>query len=370
MDDNYIDLIKKIYSHSMEPIVIVNENFDILWSSDAQVQNEIDNINFKGYFTNSDINDCEDYNNMIIPITINESNYTMVTLSLYDDEKICGYLIRFVSIKQLFRHTVNKGFSNYQIELFSYVRTQISGIISTVTLLQDCFERKDMYDELKLLNNQVNYCYKILATTINPTELTKYSYNMHNIVRLDAGKFLKEIVNYITSLLRGTDIAVTFSCEQNVYINIDTDRLVVVLMNLIVSSVKNNIEERKEVNISLKSVNDYAVLTISDNGNGLSSSDVSEIFKNSFASMDLTEDDENKKYERGFQVMNAFCRSFNAIMYLSTKENYGTTVSLKIPLSTEEDFPEYLESKTSDYMMNRFSNIYISISQIATINYI
>ena len=193
---------------------------------------------------------------------------------------------------------------------------------------------------------------------------------MHNIVKLNAGKFLKEIVSYISSLLRGTDITVTFSCEENVYINIDTDRLISVLMNLIVNSVKNNIEEKKEVKILLKSVNNYAVLTISDNGNGLSATDLSDIYKNTFSGINISGNDENKKFEHGFQVLNSFCRSFNATMYLSTKENYGTTVSLKIPLSSEEDIPEYLESKISDYMLNRFSNIYISISQIATINYI
>ena len=72
----------------------------------------------------------------------------------------------------------------------------------------------------------------------------------------------------------------------------------------------------------------------------------------------------------GFNVIDLFCKAFNANMYISTKQNFGTTISIKIPLSKEDDHPKYLESKTVEYISNRFSNIYVSISLITMINYI
>ena len=137
---------------------------------------------------------AEKHDDFAFPIDIKGHKYSVSFLAISDDDdEIYGYVTQFLSAGEIFKHYVNKDFASHHIGCFANVRTHLSGILSTITLLQTVFEDKEMYNELKVLNNQANYCYKILAAILNPTEITKYAFGIFNIVTLNAKHFLKEI---------------------------------------------------------------------------------------------------------------------------------------------------------------------------------
>jgi len=366
MIENKIKVLSEIYVSALSPFAITDQSFNVLWTNNSDVFKPLKDNNIKS---------CIDFplnfdekSNSILTATVNDSNFTINLLPIFENSILEGYLINFVNLKHIIKHQINKDFSEYQIENFANVREQISGIITSATLLHDSLERMELYDELKLLNQQINYCYKILASILNPTEIAKYSFGLHNIVKVNASIFLNDILSIVKTLLRGNDVAIDYECDENIFINVDLDRFVVLILNFIINSLQYNFEEKKKIHVTLRKSSDYATLSITDNGCGISSTKLNEIFEN-IRNDKLDLFDLSKKIGLGYQIAEFFCNNFNSTMYLSSKENVGTTVSLKIPLSSENEVPFYIESKTADYFTNRFSSIYVALSQVSQINY-
>ena len=134
------------------------------------------------------------------------------------------------------------------------------------------------------------------------------------------------------------------------------------------NSIQNNIEELRLIEIRFFSQKEKCILNVSDNGCGISSEKLMEIFccldeqQNSFFEVSET-------VGLGQQIARAFCQAFNAKCYFSTKENYGTEIAFEMFQSNKGNVPFYVESKTADYLSNRFSNIYVALSKVVNINY-
>ncbi len=362
-----LKILSSVYSNvKTTKMMVTDENYKILWSNDNFLSDNMNGKTLKDFLPEEYKNAVSE--NVIIPVTIANFNYTINVLPISNDEKeIEGYLIRLITIKEITDHQLNKDISESDIEFFSQIRTQVSGIISIATIIHDTLERAELYDELKYLNHQVNYCYKLLALTLNKSEVAKYSFGLHNIVKVNLKTFLNDIIFIIKTLLRGSDVEFIFNCSSDMYIDVDTDRLVVMLLNLIINGIQYNISEKKKIVLEAKKSGESITLSVSDNGQGMSNQQISEIFdKFSFSPM---LEPFKQKIGYGYYIVNYFCKTFKSTVLITSTVNSGTTVSVKIPQSNSEQLPLYLESKTAEYLSNRFSNIYIALSQITNINF-
>lgn len=291
----------------------------------------------------------------------------MAVLPILEDATTVGYIFRFVTVKDAVNHWINKDYASSQIVFFSHLRAQISGIISAATILHDSLERMELYDDLKILNRQVNYCYKILASLLNPAEISKYAFGLHNVAKINASVFVKDILQMIGALLRGSNVTFEYNADDDAFIDVDADRFVVLILNAIVNAIQYNIEEVKVIKISVRKTADSCILSFSDNGVGISEDKMAQIFGTK--SCINHGEQEEKRQGLGHRVYEYFCKTFNAVPNITSKENFGTTLSFKMPLSNSNDIPEFAESKTTDYLTNRFSNVYVAISDIVQINY-
>ncbi len=362
-----IESVKTVYKNSKVPVLLVDTDTNIVWTNSDEILGFFPKKSLSS-FVDKDIL-AEKHDDFAFPIDIKGHKYSVSFLAISDDDdEIYGYVTQFLSVGEIFKHYVNKDFASHHIGCFANVRTHLSGILSTITLLQTVFEDKEMYNELKVLNNQANYCYKILAAILNPTEITKYAFGIFNIVTLNAKHFLKEIFKYIEYILTPDNIKINFTCEDDIYIDVDTDRFVVMLMNVIVNSIENNIEDMKEISISLKATSSNAVLIFSDNGSGIANDTLDYLNKNSNTYLPDYLTDNRCGY--GLNIIKEFCKTFQSTMVISTKEDKGTTVAIRIPLSSEDKYPKFLESKVVDYISNRFSNIHILLSKVTQLHYI
>lgn len=367
MHKEKLHILSSIYKNANSTkILITDENFNILWSNDNFFVDSIKTKCIKKYIENQHKNKITQ--NIIIPVTIENVNFTLDILPVFEEEIITGYLIRLVTLKELTEHQMNKDFAESQLDFFSSVRTQVSGIISVATFIHDTLERAELYEDLKYLNHQVNYCYRLLALTLNRSEIAKYSFGIHNIVKVNLNNLMNDIVFIVKTLLRTSDITITYNCTGDAFVNVDTDRFVVMILNLIINGVQYNISEKKEISLEIKSNEDIVSISVSDNGQGMTSEQIDEIlsrFANSQNSVLF-----KSKIGYGYYIVNYFCKTFNSKIIINSKVNCGTTVIIKIPTSKNNDqTPLYLESKTAEYLSNRFSNMYIALSQITDIHF-
>ena len=365
-----IRIIKEFFSNCDSHVIAVDENHKMVWA------------NHKAFAKNVNLSEINDIivrnqekaycNDMIIPFKVLNENYTISVTSVYEKKVRCGFVLRFISSNDLLESTINKNVSAHQLDYFSDIRLQLSGLISTITLLAARLEEKEMYDEFKLLNNQINHCYRILSLILNPSEVAKYAYAIHNYVCLNASEFLKDICDYMSNIIRYEAVHFEYHYDKDVFIDVDADRFLMVILNIVQNSIKNNISEEVKISISLKKANGSAYLSITDNGMGISNSEMEDIFSNSNYNILQRADDkkESKAGGYGFRIIKMFCDTFNANYNILTKENEGSTILLRIPLAQDNKYPQYMKAKTSDYLTNRFSNIYVAMSKIATINFL
>lgn len=363
------EIIKKsadMFKTSLSTIVITNKDYDIMWSNNTEFIELIEGENIKDLIGTSV--DYDEFSNVITHAEINDKKYGTSISPIIVNSSIQGFKIQFASIKDVIDQKMNNNCAEYQVEYFSEIRTQVSGIISAATLLQDTLLQFELYDDLKVLNNQVNYCYKILASILNPAEINKYSYGAHNIVKINVSNFFGDVLSIIKTLLRGVNVNINSNIENDVYITVDPDRLVTLILNLVINSIQHNIEEEKNIDIRLKKSVNSCIFSVEDNGVGLSEQKINDIFErmieNKYSIFEI-----NKGVGLGHQVITCFCKAFDAEVYLSSIENKYTKISFRIPLSKSDEAPYYMESKTADYLSNRFSNIYIAMSRVAQINF-
>lgn len=365
MNSHKLNLLIDLYTDSNLPVLITDKDLKVIWKNNNSF---LDNFNISDLssFLNVEIDD----NTVSIPVTIEDDTFVLNFLMIKDNGVVEGYVITFFTYWDIKKMNLNKDYMDNQISFFSSIRHNVSGIVSVASLLQRSLEDKEMYDELEYLNLQVNYCYKILADSVNPTEVTKYFYGLYNIRKLDVGNFIKDIVGFLNIIIRNPEVELTYSCEDDVKINVDSDRFLIVLLNLIINAISYNISETKEIKISLKKCDGYANLLITDNGIGIPDEVVNNVMSNNNGSKDCIKQKIGSSICGGLDIVSRFCKTFNCKMMISTKENEGTTIALKIPLAYDNEYPDYLKSDTSEYIINRFSNIYLLASKVCQIKYI
>lgn len=367
MCEEKLRVLSSVYENAhTTKMIITDENFSILWSNDNFFINSIKTKSIKEYIGGKQKTKITE--NIILPATIENINYTLNIIPVFEEKIITGYLIRLVTLKELTENQLNKDLAENQLEFFSAIRTQISGIISISTFIHDTLERAELYEDLKYINYQVNYCYRLLALTLNRSEISKYSFGIHNIVKVNLKSFMNDIIFIIKTLLRSSNVNFVYNCDGDAYIDVDTDRFVVMILNLIINAVQYNISEKKQIVLEIKHSGDTVTISVTDNGQGMTSNQVSEIFsKFSFSQYSTNF---NPKIGFGYYIVNYFCKTFNSTVIINSKVDFGTTVTIKMPMSkSDKDLPLYLESKTAEYLSNRFSNMYIALSQITDIHF-
>jgi signal transduction histidine kinase len=366
MNSNKLNLLIDLYTDANLPVLITDKDLKVIWKNNNSFLGNLD-ITDLSLFLEFEINE----NTAIVPVAIEEDNFILNVFRITEKGDTEGFIITCLTYSDIKKMNLNKNYIDNQISFFSSIRHNVSGIVSVASLLQRSLEDKEMYDELEYLNLQINYCYKILADSVNPTEVTKYFYGLYNIRKLDAGIFIKDVIGFLNNIIRNPDVNITYTCEDNVKINIDSDRFLIALLNIIINAISYNISEKKEIKISLKKSDGFANLLISDNGIGIPDAVVNNVMNSNCCS--------NKAYSKekigssicgGLEVVSRFCKAFNCKMMISTKENEGTTIALKIPLAYDNEYPEYLNSDTAEYIINRFSNIYLLASKVCQIKYI
>ncbi len=367
MDNCKLDFISNLYSETLLPVLITDENLKVIWSNDNSLLQRFGNTDLSEIF----VFDSQE-SSSLLSVKINEEIQNVSIFNVKENDKTEGYIIKFLSVYDSKRFFVNERYLNSLMLFFSMLRNNISGIVSISAMLQSSLEEKEMYDELGYLNIQMNYCYKILAETVNSSEMSRYFSNIFNIKKLDLGQYLTKITDYAVNIIRDPNLSITCKCEDDVFINIDSDRFLVAIMNIIINSIQYNISEHKEIKVTLKKSDAYASISISDNGIGISKDIIDELLE-IIDENDIIVDQSiktGKGYANGYDVISKFCKAFGCKILISSKEDEGTTVMLRIPLAINDSYPEHLQSETADYLINRFSNVYLLVSKACQIKYI
>lgn len=249
----------------------------------------------------------------------------------------------------------------------SAFRQPIFGIVNSATALHAALEKAEMYEDIEKINQLVRNCYKMLRLLMNWSEMLRYSCTESEPKCTNLTKLFTDVCSVCATLMRSTDNEFVFeAADRDIITVLDPDRFLVVLMNLISNSLSYTVEPAV-IKASLKLLGNDIVLTVSDNGCGISAKNLERVFDPFFSVEPNYSSSEN--IGLGLSIAKTFADKMGGTILISSKENEGTTITLRFSHKEDTDAPPYLESKTADYITNRFSPIYVALTDLCNLKF-
>ena len=179
-----------------------------------------------------------------------------------------------------------------------------------------------LLDEIDRLSNLIDDLKLSYNAGKNEFILNKTKFNISN-----------EINNIVTSfipLYTKKGFSIDFDLEENIFVNMDKDKLKQIISNLLSNSIKY-LKENGKVLISLKSSNDICLIDIIDNGIGIKKEDLPLVFDRFFRSNSLT-NVKNNGTGLGLSIVKSIVEAHNGTIKINSNYGEGTNVIIELPL--------------------------------------
>lgn len=209
------------------------------------------------------------------------------------------------------------------------LRTPLAVIKGTLEVLIRKPREKQEYEEkisfcvseVNRLNNLVDELL-LLARFENQKQNNKIENVYLNALILDS---LSRYSDKITK--QNLDVSTPFQDEY--YVLTDYYLISIIIGNLLSNAIKYS-KPKGRIQIELRKENSETILTISDNGLGIPSDDLSKIF-NSFYRASNSKNPNVKGTGLGLSIVKRLCDILHITIEISSEENVGTTLKLRIP---------------------------------------
>lgn len=227
------------------------------------------------------------------------------------------------------------------------VKNNMISCISLARRLALVLDSAECFDDYYLAREIEENCYRVLACIVNIDELAR----LDNFKRTDFNLrlLMEDLGGACISGLRKHSAKVTFECEKDIYVCTDINRLMMCILNLVVNSVVHLPLSDGEIKVKAKKLGDSAMITVSDNGYGASTSTLVEYLN-------------SPTHRGGLAVLKKFCNAENTVPIIEGRLNEGVTVSFRIPLSEKD--PSVLRTCKQDVSSEVFSAVNVVLSKI------
>lgn len=196
--------------------------------------------------------------------------------------------------------------------------------IEVARRMEKSLEANEDYKNYHHVQDIIKCCMRTLGCIINSLEIAQLDKYQPKSINL--AEYLEDLVAEFRARMRGLRINISFECENDIFVDVDADRLTACLANLIVNSLQNNDvhEDCSEIKITAKKLSDSVSLTVSDNGYGMDSGDLSAIL-------------DSDEHKGGLAVVKKFCLKVGTQIITDTNINSGFMISFRLPLSVTDE---------------------------------
>ncbi|WP_148335232.1 sensor histidine kinase [Bacillus sp. AP8] len=216
------------------------------------------------------------------------------------------------------------------------LRTPLSYVKGYTQLLIDGFVKdKEVQDNyLKLIARETN---RLQALVQDLLDLTKLESNAFKIQcgPIAFAQFIEDFMDKYSSVLKEKDLHLELDLCPDVIINGDEHRIEQVIQNIMENAIRYS-NEGDTITISLVMEDQSCVLSIEDNGIGISEKDLTRITERFYRV--------NKARSRfdggtglGLSIVEKLMDLHNGSMVIESKLGFGTKVSLHFPILMEDE---------------------------------
>ncbi|WP_235062566.1 sensor histidine kinase [Thermoanaerobacterium aotearoense] len=181
---------------------------------------------------------------------------------------------------------------------------------------------ESLYEEVVRLSNLINDIELLNKIEIDNLKINKARFNLSELIKI-------LLINY-ESIFVNKNQHLEKNIEDDIFVNADKDRLSEVLINLLTNANKYT-GEGGNIKVRLYSEGQYAVITVSDNGIGISKEDLPFIYERFYRS----EKSRSRDYGGsglGLSIAKAIIKAHNGTINVESILNEGTKFTVKLPL--------------------------------------
>ncbi|MGN0660411.1 MAG: sensor histidine kinase [Oscillospiraceae bacterium] len=216
-------------------------------------------------------------------------------------------------------------------EFFAHCRTSIFNAMNIARQFNYFFEENEMYEESILAGRQIKNCYSLLRQLVNFSEIKKYSDGDWEEEETDICAVTRTLLESVHRLINSTDKKLSYSVpDEPIAVKTDTDRFCHAFLNIVTNAFFYTLPDG-EIKITLEKRGQSVLLTVKDNGTGVSAAELPKLCLCGYKSG--TSDNGKMRSGFGLYIAKCFSQKSGGSLIISSKENEGTAVSLSIPVS-------------------------------------
>ncbi len=239
------------------------------------------------------------------------------------------------------------------------LREPLTNIFAILNLLG---RRLEDDDDLRLAEDIQANCYALLRLTSNLESAARIEKWNVELQPLDLGALVRSLVFCANTICLARDTNI--SCDvpdEPVIIRGDAQMLNEAILNLLRNSLQYTRDGNRVV-IRVRQLDTQAVLTVEDCGLGIKPEHLEHIFT-PYYSVDPYGDSAQKPgLGMGLSVVWETAKRLGGSVSAESRFGEGTRINMSFPLDTDSHAVDVLNSDSADYLLNRFSPVYIQLS--------
>ena len=242
----------------------------------------------------------------------------------------------------------------------SVCRTTMQNIAGLSARLSSVLDDAELYDEKQAVSLQIKNCYRLLRSTKNIEELYNYLYGAVNNKPFFPSEIIIPSCKVAQMLLADTNKKINVNVKDEPVVLCDPKRFENAFLNVLTNALMYSADEAN-ITVTLESSNGKAVVTVSDDGYGMSMAKAEKALM-----LGVSFSEKNDKQGLGLYLAKRFTDSAKGSIMIMSKENVGTTVTMSIPITQEEAVS--LETNFVDYFSRLFSPVEVAICDVVNRN--
>ncbi len=367
--DGNLQSVIQLYGHGETPTLLVGKDFEVLWANDAAIGHPSILTQFDGIrsmLSDIDLQKLKEElakgKEFLFPegeLSFLQARVELIPLRKTEKD-FDGAVMRIFfdngpeSVKNIYE--TQKHLSAF----ISQFRSPISSIYTVLIPLAKRMREQGDHAGLDYLNVISQNSYKILRTTIQIAELTRYQTGTNRLDKEYASlsEFLKELCDAVSIFAMSLGVMIRFERQNDeIFTCFDRDKLSYAVLNVLLNSCEYG---AKNVMVNLKRNGGLAIIYINDDGDGISEEVLSRIFEPYYS--------KNSKHEMfhslgvGLTLTRYTVAAHGGNVTIESKPETGTTVVMTLPICkcTKQDrHTDYLYQTMDHYMSDKFSPVHI-----------
>lgn len=369
--DEFVLTGKRLYEKTKEPIAITDSELNAVWANEAAlnrypslslqdgVHELISSYDFDTVLSQLKTGVSFEAKKQSEPL----SGFKAQLVPILIEDKFIGCHV-FIKNAEKNESVLPDGEPEKIIASFSNeYKIPLTVIFSTLGLMARRLE--DSGDEvtktyLKLITQN---CYRLLRLSNNITEVSRYRSGIAklNLKKGNLTKYISNLCEACKILTSSINIELDYIVpEKNIITVFDPDRLSTAIINLISNSCKYT-RDGNHIVVKLEDHGEKAVISVSDKGQGIKSEIMGRIFDPYFS---FRNESELSGAGLGLSIVKFIVTQHGGTVALQSKEGEGTTVALSLPIRVDVNMPDYIAKNGADYLADRFSSLYVELSDV------